>query len=293
MSNDFTTGIYMMPCETYHADPAPEPSLSASLAKIIWQKSMLHAKRAHPRLNPERVDDTAAHFDLGSACHDVLLEGGTGKIEVIDAADWRTKSAKEARDAARAAGMIPLLPKQADQVQAMSGAALAFIETTELAGIFSDGFAEQTMIAQFQGVWLRSRTDWLTGDRRIIVDYKTVGQSARPDQFARGPLFSLGHDIQAAMYQLINGLTGGPPDAAFVWLVQESEEPYACSLVGTSPAIFDLGEMKLMHCIAQWKAAISTGFWPGYDSRISYPDVPSYELARTEEMIYNDQEAAA
>jgi hypothetical protein len=282
---EFTTGIQLMPAEVYHADPCPEPSLSASIAKKIWQQSPQHAAHAHPRLNPQKEEEHKAAFDLGTACHDVLLEGGTGKIEVIEAADWRTKAAKEARDAAYDAGLVPLLPHQADRVQAMSGAAMKYIEQTELAGILDDGLPEQTMIATWNSVWLRGRTDWLTGDRKIIMDYKTVGQSANPEDFSRTALFKLGHDIQAAMYQLLNGLTGGPTDAAFVWLVQEVAEPYACSLVGASPSIFDIGDAKLAHCIEAWQTGIKSGVWPGYGPRIAYPDVPPWEVAKVEEMM--------
>ena len=39
--------------EAYHADPAPEPSLSSSVAKILVNLSPAHARIAHPRLNPD------------------------------------------------------------------------------------------------------------------------------------------------------------------------------------------------------------------------------------------------
>jgi hypothetical protein len=277
--------MHTIPAEVYHADPCEEPSLSASIAKILWQKSPLHAMFAHPRLNPQKKETHKAAFDLGTACHDMLLEGGTRKIQVIEASDWRTKTAKEARDAAYDAGLVPLLPKQADQVHAMSEATMRFIEHTELAGIFDKGLPEQTLISKWNGIWLRGRTDWLTTDRKIIVDYKTVGQSANPADFARTALFGMGHDIQAAMYQMLNGLTGGPTDAAFIWLVQETAPPYACSVVGASPAIFDVGEAKLMTCISAWETGIKTNTWPGYDSRIAYPDIPPWELSKVEEAM--------
>ena len=82
----------------YHADPAPEPSLSSSVARILVERSPRHAWWAHPRLNPDfapdRGSDAAA---VGSAVHAVALEGEWDRIAFIEAPDWRTKAAKEAR----------------------------------------------------------------------------------------------------------------------------------------------------------------------------------------------------
>ena len=41
----------------YHADPAPEPSLSRSLAHTLLTRSPRHAWQAHPRLNPAWLPD--------------------------------------------------------------------------------------------------------------------------------------------------------------------------------------------------------------------------------------------
>lgn len=43
--------IIRLPSAEYHADPAPEPSLSATLAKLLISRSPRHAWMASPRLN--------------------------------------------------------------------------------------------------------------------------------------------------------------------------------------------------------------------------------------------------
>ena len=45
-------GVYSLPDDAYHADPCPGPSLSSSVAKLMLDRSPLHAWHAHPRLNP-------------------------------------------------------------------------------------------------------------------------------------------------------------------------------------------------------------------------------------------------
>ena len=93
-------GIYTdFPVDQYRADPCPQPSLTQSIAKVILDHSPLHAWHAHPRLNPRFVQDEEKKFDIGNTAHALLI--GRGKsIAVIDADDWRTKAAKEAREAA-------------------------------------------------------------------------------------------------------------------------------------------------------------------------------------------------
>jgi len=206
-------------------------------------------------------------------------------VVIVDAADWRTKAAKLARIDAYELGKTPMLQRDYDKTVVMADIAKAYLARTELADLLENGLPEQTMIAQWNGTWLRGRVDWLSTDRKVIMDYKTVGQSANPAEFARGPMFKLGHDIQAATYQMLNGLTGGPKDAAFVWLVQETTAPFACSLIGASPAVLDIGEAKLMTCIGEWEKGLKTGIWEGYGTKTAYPDVPPWEIAKAEEAM--------
>lgn len=293
-------GIHTMPAEVYHADPSPEPSLSASLAKIIYGQSCLHAWLAHPRLNPDYVRVEKDEFDLGTTAHDLLLENGTAKICVINPEDypsepkkkgepgtipkgWTNNAIRAARDQARENGLVPILPANHARVKAMVEEARRFIETTELAGIFGDGAPEQSMFAQYEGAWIRCRSDWITEDRRIILDYKTTDRSANPESWIRSSLFSLGYDIQAAANLLLNGLTAGPRDAKFVFLVQETEFPYMCSLVGASPSVVETGRRKFDIAVRMWADCLELETWPGYGSQIAWAEVPPWELARIEE----------
>lgn len=275
--------ILDMPEAEYHADPCPEPSLSASIAGIIWHRSLLHGFMAHPRLNKMRVSIESGALDLGKAAHSLILEGDESKIVVVDADDWRTKAAKESRDEARAAGKVPMLTHQFATVKAMAEAARSAISNSEIAGILDDGKPEQTIIAHHDGIWLRGRLDWLTADRKVILDYKTVGRSANPESFLRSSVFSFGYDIQASMYLMLNRLSGGPEDAKFIWLVQETEEPYACSICGASPSLIEAGNRKLSSVMYMWKDAMLTGEWPGYGKRIAWLEAPAWELAKVEE----------
>jgi hypothetical protein len=258
----------------YVRDPAPQPSLSASLAHILTSQSPLHAKLAHPRLNPAWQPHDASRFDIGTVAHQVLLEGHWSNVVSVDAEDWRTKSAKETRDSARAQGKIAILARQRADVENMVAVARDAIGRSDvLASVFANGTPEQTLVWQEGGIWLRCRPDWM-GDG-VIVDYKTTAGSAEPTGWTRSGLLANGYDLQAAInLRGVKALTGKEP--TFVFLVQECEAPYAVSLVGMEPAFLAFAERKLDAAFHAWQRCLTTGEWPGYPSQVCYMELPAY-----------------
>ena len=82
-------------------------------AKFLWRSPW----------NPLYVPEEKTEFDIGVAAHLAVLEPGSqaDSIVLIEAGDYRTMKAREARDMARAAGKVPLLPYQFDIVRAIAG----------------------------------------------------------------------------------------------------------------------------------------------------------------------------
>jgi hypothetical protein len=278
-------GIYDLPAADYHADPCPEPSLSSSIAKVICLESARHAWAQHQRLNPHYVRAEKDHFDLGTAVHAVLLEG-VDQVVVVDAADWRTNRAKEARDAARAEGKIPLLPPVHHKVLAMVEAAqwqLAEHATVDNGAMFRGGQAEQTLVWREGPTWCRARLDYVrpalvesvVGEPTqgwAIDDYKTAA-SANPDEWTRS-MFRFGYDLQAAWYQRgVQAVTGAP--AVFRFAVQETEPPYALAVMALAPSTADLAEKKRRYALELWAQCLAADCWPGYPIETCYVQLPA------------------
>lgn len=284
-------GIYNLTAEQYHADPVREPSLSSSIAKLLVVRTPRHAWTEHPRFNPDREDDEEHHFDIGTACHSLILNDPI-KFAIITADSWRTKDAKDQRDAARLAGKLPLLEKHWDQVQAMAAAARAQLEMHEDAsGAFLDGLPEQTLIWQEGAVWCRVRLDWLPASAHFFDDYKST-ECADPDVFQR-QMINLGYDIQAAFYCRGIRALDICERPEFRFIVQEREPPHALCVISPLPGMIELAERKVEKALQLWAACRREGRWPGYPARTCYVGAPAYHEAQYLEREVRDHDARA
>jgi hypothetical protein len=272
-------GFYAMSAAEYHADPCPEPSLSASLACELVTNTPAHARLKHPRLNPSLVEDQAEHFDMGSVAHAAFLEG-RDVVAILDFDDWRTKASKEARDVARANGKVPLLRKVWSDVEAMLMATRPQLDAHEDgAAMFRDGLAEPVMVWREDGLWFRARLDWLRLSLRrrqyAIDDYKTTSTSANPETLSDKTVWSHGWDVKASFYRRgLHVLTGF--GAEFRFSVQECYPPFALSVVAPSPGAEMLGDMKVHLAIERWERGLRQNDWRAYPRRTAFFEVPAW-----------------
>jgi len=268
-------GVYDLTSEDYHADPVPERiggSLSASGAKSILPPNcpaIFNYRRHH-----QVFKDT---FDFGHAAHAYVLGVGA-EIVAVDAADWRTKAAQEAKKAIRAEGKVPLLIDDVHVVTAMAAA----IRAHPIAGVLlnpENGKPERSLFRQdeHEGVWLRSMLDWLPnpGDGRLIVpDYKTA-VSANPSEFAKAVANYKYHQQDAFYRDQILGL-GLAEDVAFVFVVQEKTEPYLVTVVELDSEAVRIGRELNREAIDLYAQCVSSDHWPGYSEDVERISLPAW-----------------
>lgn len=287
-------GVHGLDADDYHRDPCEQPSLSSSIAHRLVTQTPLHAWSAHPRLNPDFERQERKHFDIGRAAHTLLLEDGyaDAALVVVDAKDWRTKAAQEARDEAYTFGKTPVLAHDLDRLKALVKSALAQLADHEATPpLFELGRAERALVWDEDGVWCRARLDWLRDDRTAIDDLKTTARSASPEAYARN-LFSVGGDVQAAFYlRGLRKLTGA--QAEFRWCVVETEPPYALSVIAPGPDVLALGDAKVERAIRVWRECMRSGKWPAYPTKVCWAELPGYEEARWLEREEREEVRAA
>jgi len=296
-----TPGVYPnISHDAYHADPCPVPSLAAGIADALVNQTPMHAWTRHRKLNPGYVEKNDTKFDVGTAAHSLFLEG-IDRMEVVPYDDWRTNAAKSQREEARMRGKIPILEKNQPKILRMvEAAAVKFRECEDLAGYkMHEGMAEHTIVwtegdddsyamaLHADGgstdlnhlvrpkIWLRCRPDWMPKDRKIMMDAKFTDTSASPHAFAN-QIVNMAYDLRASFYLRGNAATGGPEDAKYIFLVQETEPPYATSIIGLPPAFIALGDDKVEQAIAIWRKCMSENRWPAYPSRICWVEPPAW-----------------
>jgi len=272
--------IYDMPAAVYHRDPCDTPSLSASIGHRLLSESPKHAWLAHPKLGGAAAKNSKA-FDRGSIVHELLLGCGKG-LEPIDAEDFKTKAARESRDAAYAAGKTPVL--QGDLADAMDVARRLEEQLDDL-GILLNGTSETVAIweepTQFGGsVICRGMMDHLILDAATIYDIKSI-RSANPKVCQRH-MVEYGYDIQWAAYTSALGKLR--PDLAgrtdFVFLFCELDPPYCITPVRPSGSMRQLGQSKWDRAVESWSFCRTSGKWRGYTEGIIEVEAPPWAMAQ-------------
>lgn len=282
---------YDVPEDVYNADRlCAVPTLSRSIAQRLLTRSPAHAWHAHPRLNPrfEPAPSTDA-FDVGKAVHSRVLLG-RDIVEVIDAPDWRTTAARAARDAARAAGKIPLLPAQAQIVADMVDEFRAYL-ALDAGRLFRASMSpEVTAIYEDAGVMCRARFDLLPDDLTApIIDYKTTCNAA-PDAFMRA-IWTYGYDLQAAWYSRALKVLRGRAPAGFIFVAQEKEPPYAVTAHQLAPAAYEWAEARCDEALSIWRQCLATNMWPSYPPHVHEVPPPPWALDREAEMVFTEEAA--
>lgn len=282
-------GIHLdIPSAEYFADPCSVPSLTQSIASVLLDRSPRHAALRHPRLNPAWEPYEETKFNIGNAAHKLLI--GRGKeLVVVEADDWRTKAAKEARDEAHAAGKVALLSHQHKTADAMSSALLEQIASIpHCAMAFSPacgGHGEVVVIAEYEGVMLRSMIDWMHSTTELH-DLKTTGMSASPDRLPYA-MADGGWDLQAAIQERILDQLDAPGRGRrhHYFYLQENDDPYEVTVCELPESVMSIGRAKLDRAIGLWQMCMQANRWPGYPRRVHSPSYPPYLEARVIESL--------
>jgi hypothetical protein len=266
-----------MPEADYHAHPA----LSSSGARALLPPSC-PARFRWQRDNPP---ESRAALDFGSAAHRIVLGRGA-EIAVVDADDWRTRAAKEAKEQAQAAGQTPVLRTDMAVINAMATALRAHPIASAL--LHPDrGRPEQSLFwtDERTDVDCRARLDWLphaSDGRLIVADYKTT-LSAQPDAFAKS-CASYGYAQQAAWYtEGVNALDLAE-DVAFVFVAQEKTAPYLVTVCELDFESLRLGQ-RLNHLAREvFAECTATDTWPSYTDEVAHISLPGWFLRQHEAM---------
>lgn len=264
--------LHGLSLEAYYADKLPDgggPSLSSSIAKILLEETPEQARLAHPRLRTflETRDDSSDAKDAGSLTHRLVLGKGSS-LTVVDAEDWRTKVAKEARVAARAEGKIPVLIGVYDAALLSSR---RILERLRDRGVILDGESEvvfQWTETALDGTKVRCRAAMdhvkFSPGRVTCIDLKTV-ESARPDQ-CYWHVGDYDHDVQFAAYESALTKTFPTAEQDFIFAFVEREPPNIATIAELTEKAKAFGRMRWQIAVDRWADCLKTNTWRAYYS---------------------------
>lgn len=264
-------GIFYDLDETaYHADTSLAPELGRSLSQS-GAKTLLHSPRrfAFERDHGRPPKDS---FDLGGLAHELVLRGGDNRIRVIDAYDWRTKAAQQAKKDAHAGRLTPV--NRADLLAASKIAHA--VRRDPLAGaIFSEGRPEVSLywIDDETGITCRARLDWLRHgtSKDCLVDLKTAAYGRGTEDAFGKSAASYDYPMQAAHY--IDGwraLTG--EDLPFLTVTVETEAPHFVTVGYYQPEDIEAGRERMRAARLEYAERESSGRWA------DAPEIVPFEL---------------
>lgn len=264
--------ILNMPDHEYHA----MPELSSSGAKALLE-SPARFNYWRGKVRPPKDE-----YDLGHAVHAKVLGAGAA-IAVLDFDNYRTKAAQEARDDARASGLVPMLPKDMRPINEASEAVLR--HPTAAALLSQPGNPEVSIVTSDPetGIGTRSRVDYLPyprSPRAVAVDLKTA-RDASPAAFAKA-VVEYGYDLQQEWYRTdYKNATG--EEFEFVFVVVETSPPYLVATYQLPLLFAEMGARKVQAARALYAECVESGRWPGYSEKIEVIDPPVWAVMAHEE----------
>ena len=278
-----TTGIFLgLSDAEYHGDtftPGQAPSISSSMLRDALRQPL--AAFDYKRKQPTTPTDA---MEVGTIVHSLVL-GTPSPVVTVDATSWRTNAAKEARETARAQGLIPILAQDLPALQQMASSVRNNTEAARLLDL--EGVCESSWFwtDTQTGMLCRARPDKAAfdGDRLVIIDYKTT-QDASEDGFSKA-IATFGYHQQHAWYARAAvelGLVETIEDVDFFFIVQEIHAHNLTAVYRISGRDVELGEMMNDHALAKLAAAFKNDSWPGYPNKAKLIQMPAWAYGRDE-----------
>lgn len=234
------------------------PGLSGTqLVKLA--KSPAHYK--HYIENP--TEPTPA-MEFGTAAHTMVLEPQVFKDRYAVYAGEGTRASKEYKEfLAQNPNKTILKLDEMDRILDM----VTVIEQHDLARellLHSPGTNELEIFWNDRSVACKGKLDRYL-DSNVIVDYKTA-HDASPEAFNHWKAKNLGYYLQAAHYQAYYMQKHMAP--AFVFVVQETEAPFAIQVYELDQTSIDLAHEQRNNLLDLYKNCLDNDHWISYKEEI-------------------------
>lgn len=273
--------IRNMPADIYHA----HNSISNSGLKLVGRSP------AHFKYQPEKPE--TRNKVLGSALHMGMLEPDLFYKKYTLLSNAKDRVCRLYRDAKEQFGEeFVLVASECAKVEGIikslwSNAEISYMLSRQGHGELS-GFSTDPET----GVMCRHRFDKITNSG-IGIDIKTT-IDARPEAFSKF-ILNYGYHMQNAFYADQYEWITGKQLEDFVFIVVESESPYACKMYRLDQESIDIGRSQYRSALNEYAAALESGIWDSYGcngiEEISIPQwaINKYDFEQVEAMTFTGE----
>ena len=251
--------------EDYHGDREFESSSSLKLY-------LKDPKEFHNRyiLKLPREEKFKSAYDFGSYIHSLILEPEKTEDEfaIFEGMTRRGKAYTEFKGANENKTIITASQKmQADSL------VNSYKENLEAVDHIKEGFPEQTLCVELEGMKVKVRADYVRPDKGQVIDLKTTSDST--DKFSVGKtIVRFDYDLSAALYvDAFSTHYGKPFDFYFVFLNKMTNE---VEIYKASKKLLENGRQKYKKAIYILNEAKRTGKY--FEEGIQEVDIPSWAV---------------
>ena len=256
----------------YHLRPE---NSKTRLSLLIDRPSSYYKHFLAPENEREHFKESPS-LRTGNAVHVMTLEFETF-YDVYLIAPFKTRTGKGFRDLIREnPDKIVLSETEYDQVRRMSDALLS--NPCSRAYLDLRGEPEKSFYFQRNGIWLKTRPDYITSDSTFALDIKTtkdVGRRAflRDSDSYKYPLSG------AMMLNGVEAVRGIRPEAVVVLAVENSghKKPDVAVYYFNNDAI-EYGEYMLDEAIETLKQCQESNHWPAVSDKAEPLGIGSYHM---------------
>lgn len=253
--------------------------LSHSEAKLLRNRTPYHVHmlRTHAGEAPPRK--ASPQMLLGTATHCLVLEPSTFETRYCTDLD-ENRNSKAYREFARECASAGLSPISDDDRERVFGMRDSLLRNPQIADSLSEGRAEVSawFTDPASGVLCKCRPDFVrptrNGSGALLVDLKTTSD-ASPDMFSRS-IATFGYHTQADWYCHGYGLAANLEVDGMLFIVVETEFPYACKAYTLDDASLEQAARLNARVRATYAQCMRSGIWPGYGDDVADIGLPRW-----------------
>jgi len=255
------------------------PKLSPSIAKKLLDGTPLAAWCDHRLLGNLRKPMTDGQR-AGILAHAAIL-GDSEDVAVLPFDAFRSKDAKEARDAAIEEGKIPVTEKAWTEITENTP---QIRQSLENSGVVFGGAVEQKLSWEEDGVLCTGVLDhW---DGKVLVDEIKSGPAIPTREYCERHLVQSHSHLQDPAYRnaVASEIDCDPEEITVRFAFVQTQAPFACYVQPLSGAAREYAAIRWRRAVDIWRRCLSTGDWYGPSAEDMPFDVPVWALKREMEM---------